>query len=714
MLYDQFGRQVPSDYKPRLQDPVFDPRAESGGYQLPNVRMDHMTPDLRRDLGAEIERTRMDTGRMDAAGAQARAVNLDAFANELTGLGTVWGDKTKGGLPGGPVFLLHRIRGPEAEARTRGSDLGANIVNKTPDEMTREGWAIDVQPTEDDAQAVADPRALMDACRREPRRAAAAWRNEARRRHRKDAVHCYAIARRWDALPPAPAGAPPPPMPAGVPLPPTPPAALPKLNDEGIEIGLAMEKWGDRVSIERVFNQALKYERLVGGGAVFIGVQDGVDDLTQPLDVSKVRKVTHLTPFTGGWDGEVVMWRPYNDPRHEKYGQPEIYQVRNLSVSLARPPAPGETRPPSQLIPMGPSGPTIFYVHESRFIVFNGDPVTRQAEQEMRGWGDSVYTRVNEVLSQFDQTWNAVAVLMQEFSILNMAIDGYSQLLASRKPEDREILLQRARDLQLLRSVARMNVYDAKDKVERMNVSIAGVPELLDGPLARRLAAAADMPVSLLFGQVKGALGGDAGDTETRYFYDQVRAKIMRKLVPGLTKLYDLVFHSSEGPTRGVVPERWSVQPRPLWQMTPLEKAQLRLTTAQADQIEINDGVATAAEVTATRYGGADYNPGPIVLDIEGREEASAREQLAAPPRTPPPGASDLHEAPPAGPGTPPLPEAVSQEIYPKAPAIAAMPADPLTGDPTAVPSTISQTGAGGKPLPAREQTEGDDDRAKG
>ena len=60
--------------------------------------------------------------------------------------------------------------------------------------------------------------------------------------------------------------------------------------------------------------------------------------------------------------------------------------------------------------------PATLYVHESRLIVFDGQPVSRRAQRESKGWGESVFTRVEEVLSQYKQTWGAVANLMQDFA----------------------------------------------------------------------------------------------------------------------------------------------------------------------------------------------------------------------------------------------------------------------------------------------------------
>lgn len=681
MLLDWTGRPL----QHALVDPIYDPRVQDGGHALPMDRFP--TAEFRRDLAAELDRARVDSA---GAALGLDGVNLDGFVNELTGLGTTWGDKTLGGQAGGPTFDLYRMRGFEAELRARGSDLGRNIVDKIPDEMTRAGWSVEVQPS-DDEEETADPALHADACRRHPARAAAGWRKHAEQLDRDDRARALHLARRWDqvAAGTVPTAAAPPP----------PPGALPPLNDRGIALAEAMKRLEKDLGVGAAINQALRYERQHGGGAVLLGVDDGVEDLTVPLDLARVRRVTHLTAMTGGWDGEVVMWRPYNDPRKAKYGRPEIYQVRNTSVQLARPPAPGETRPVSQLIPQGPTGPTIFYVHESRFLIFDGQPVSRASQQEMQGWGDSVFTRVNQVLSDYSQTWNAVAVLLSEFSIATLSIKGLARALAEKGAAARQAFLEYARFQAVLQSVARMRFIDADEQFQRVTASVAGVAEMLR-EWSLRLAAAADMPVSLLFGQVKGGLG-DAGSTDIRFFYDRIAAQQQNRLLPQLERFYRIAWKSKDGPSRGVEPEHWSVVFKPLWQPTALEKADLRLKTAQGDATEIAAQVVTPEEVAATRYGGAEYNSGPVVLDVEGRR-AQARRTRAPPPPPRLPAPPEPAATPPNGHGGVVMPQAMRQPLHQPVPPMTAMPSDPLTGDPQSTPSNIGQTGAGGRPLLAR------------
>lgn len=516
----------------------------------------------------------------------------DGYVNELTGIGSWLKDKTLGGQMNGPSFLARLLSGAECEQRWRGSDLGGRIVETIPDEMTREGWGLTIQPTEDDEE-------------------------------------------KEDALDPGEE-----PAPRG-------PARLPELDEEGAAAAEAVEGKLEDLGAIQAFTEALYYERSYGGGAILVGADDG-HDLAEPLDEDRIRDVTHLTAFRGGWDGEVVAWSYYSDPREPKYGQPEIYMVRNLGVPIARIPVPGARGVAQPVLPTNTSygngyGTLIFWVHESRFLQFPGQAVSRYARTQMRGWGDSVFFRVDEVLSQYGQTWGGIANLMTDFSQGYLKIDGLAQGLAANNRGGQGAgaatagvfggaggggnLAKRAQALQLSRSIARILLIDTKEEFGRDTVSLGGVGEVLQ-QFHLRLAAAADMPVSLLMGQAPAGLNA-TGDSEIRWFYDKVRSRQKKRMMPQVRRLISLVMKSKEGPTGGVEPERWSAEPKPLYQMSAAEQADVRLKVAQADQIYVGMGALSAGEIAASHFGGAEYSP-EVQLDFRGREEMAAQDDADA------------------------------------------------------------------------------------
>lgn len=518
---------------------------------------------------------------------EGRLDRLDGWKNELTGIGDFSRDKTLGGRAGGLDFEVNFLSNVAAEARWRGSDLGARIVETIPDEMTREGWDVTVQPSEEDEGPA-----------------------------KKDAFPSK------DPSAPAAPGAPQPPRPttAGLVTPP---------DDEGAEIAEAVDGEFERLDALGATYISLCYERAYGGAAIFVGADDGFP-LDQPLDEERISKITHLTPLSGGWDGEVVAWSYYQDPTKPNYGMPETYMVRNIGVPLARIPTPGEKNPPP-VMPISGTG-TIWWVHESRLIIFPGLSVSHRVRVQMRGWGDGVFTRVDEALQQYGQTWGGIANLMTDFSQAMIKIKGLMQAMAANKG----VVSTRALQLNMSRSLARVLLLDAEEDFSRDTVSLAGVAEVLE-QFALRLAAACGLPVSLLMGQVQGGLG-DAAAGDIRYFYDRVASWQRRGLLPQLRRLVKLIFLAANGPTDGQEPERWSVTCRPLYQLDALQEATRRKTIAETDQIYAAMSAVTSEEVGGTRFGGSEYNDGPIVIDFEGRGEMHASYQEAQTAATSAPG----------------------------------------------------------------------------
>lgn len=525
-------------------------------------------PWKRPELVQEME-ARVRSGHMDA-------IDFDGFVNQLTGIGDWTQDKTLGGQRGGPDFFVDLLPGIACENRWRGSDLGGRIVETIPDEMTREGWKLQVQPSDDDDEERSDEDAPI-----------------------------------------------------------RPPMALPEIDDEGADVSQAVMDDCDEIMFDDRITEALQYEKAYGGSGILIGADDG-QDLTQPLDEERIQSIDWVNTFRGGWDGEIVAWSYYRDPSAPNYGMPEMYMLRNIGVPIARVPAPGERiNERSLMLPMGSTGygNLITWVHASRFLIFPGQAVSRRARVQMRGWGDSVFTRVDRVLMHYDQTWDGIANLMTDFSQGILKVDGLAQALAAKGVNGGSnataTLATKARTLQVSRSIARLMIVDAKEDFKRDTASLAGLPEMLQ-QFALRLAAAADMPVSLLMGQAPAGLNA-TGDADIRFFYDRVKSRQNRRLTPQIRRFVQLLMKAKRGPTNGKEIGRVSIIHNPLYQMSALEQADLRLKTNQADALEIQNGVLAPEEVAASEWGGSEWSSNRVI-DFKGRErmaKQAAKEQAA-------------------------------------------------------------------------------------
>lgn len=555
--------------------------------------------------GAWEKRERVD-------GDASMAERIDDYVNRLTGIGDYLQDKSLGGSRFGLEFMVRFISAVDAEDRWRGSDVGGAIVEAIPGEMTREGWEVSVQPSDgDDAPAPEDT----------------------------DQVQADAFGQPGGSPPPQP-GVMPPELTT-----PTREQELPDMDDDGAQIAQEVSDKFEELMLDELILDALCYERAFGGAAILIGADDG-KALDQPLDEEKIKSVDFLNVFQGGIDGEIVAWSYYRDPKSAKYGKPEIYMVRNVGVPTMSGPMGRMGAAPGREAIINP----IDFVHESRLMIFPGRAPSRRARIQMRGWGDSIFMRVDEVLSQFSQTWGGLATLMTDFKQDVLSVAGAPEKLAADRTSKGNPLVKRARTIQQTRSILRMLVIDKdKESFAREMAQVSGVADVLS-QFWLRLASAAGMPLSLLTGQVKGGLG-DAGQTDVRFFYDKIAAQQRRVIVPQVKKLARLIFLSKEGPTSGAEPERWSVKCRPLYQLDALQEAQRRLAIAQTDHIYITDGVLAAPEVAASAFGGSEFTA-ERTIDIEGRrnlanqEEADRQERMKA-------AVEQLSKAAPTQPGSP-------------------------------------------------------------
>lgn len=383
--------------------------------------------------------------------------------------------------------------------------------------------------------------------------------------------------------------------------------------------------------------EALAYERGYGGGAIFLGANDGSTDLAKPLNMDRIREFEWLTVLE---PRELTPFSYYADPMKPKFGKPEIYQLNPDGMSSSNPVRSEYSAPRN--------------IHESRLIVFPGIRVTRRNLSSTHGWGDSILTRVLPVLRDFNVGFNSAAILLNDFAQAVFKMRGLAELVAMDNRQADKTVAARMAAVELSRSTARAILIDAEgEEFERKQTPLSGLPELLDR-FANRLAAAADMPLTLLMGQSPAGLNA-TGESDIRFFYDRIAAAQKRKLKGPIERVCQMLMR-----VEGEEPDSWSVNFHPLWQPTENEQATARKTQAETDAIYIANEVLHPEEVALSRFGGEEFSF-ETQVDFDARAEldkmeaeqkaAEAEEQakqLAENPPAPPPAPG---QQPPAGGG---------------------------------------------------------------
>lgn len=370
-------------------------------------------------------------------------------------------------------------------------------------------------------------------------------------------------------------------------------------GDESDRIAEIMDKLHN-LGADHIIQIGLGYERGLGGGAVLIGANDGQADLTKPLDLNKVRSLDWLTPLE---PREIQPIYGYADPRAPKYGQPEIYRITSRPIW----PSP-DGRSTAQ---------ASMEVHESRLLIFPGIRVSRyQQIANQNGWGDSVLVRMWRVLRDFNLAWGSAGALVTEFA---SAVYKFKDLWETLATDGGNVdFANRLQAMDLARSTINATVIDADDDFQRMQTPISGLPDLMDR-FATRLAASADMPLTLLFGTSPAGMNA-TGESDIRFFYDRVASYQHDKVEPQLKQLIRILFRTLGNKTE---PPRWNITFRPLWQESAMDKAKAILTTAQADQINIQGGVYSAEEAADSHWGTGEWTP-DIRIDFDARERQEA------------------------------------------------------------------------------------------
>ena len=389
--------------------------------------------------------------------------------------------------------------------------------------------------------------------------------------------------------------------------------------------------------------QAMVWARVHGGGLVQLVVADGKES-AEPLDEDSIQAFMGLRVWTR-W--QVRPTKFYSDPDDLiTFGKPEIYTVHRSDH------------------PRSDQAFAQMEIHESRLLRFDGVQTTPRRKRKQEGWCDSIYARLESIIRDYSSAHEGMAHVLTDWGQFVYHMKGLADMLAQEGGD--KMVLDRIMTIDMARSVVRAILLDAdNEKAERMAVPMSGVDAVMDR-LAQRLAQASEVPLTLLLGQSPAGMNA-TGESDIRFFYDQISARQELELRPQLEKLIRVLFKASDGPTRGKEPEGWGFKFVPLWQMSEADEAGIRKTQAETDAIYITNGVTTEDEIAQSRFGGDRYST-ETQLDLKQREEdAEAEEEVRQslrdnpPPPPPPPGTQPGTPMPPQ-PGAEPAPAADDPE----------------------------------------------------
>jgi uncharacterized protein len=377
------------------------------------------------------------------------------------------------------------------------------------------------------------------------------------------------------------------------------------------------------------FLAADKLGRKDGDCAIYMLIDDGRTP-EQSIDWSNIRSVNGLLEIER-WFFQPTRW--HADWTQPRFGEPEVYSVSPFSS--------------------GGSNVGSVQIHADRLLVFPGRWLPPRLRAYNAHHHDSVLELCWRVLLDFSRSETDLPKIMRSFSQAVLQMKGLQALLASG---DNSRAMSRLSTLNAGLSVNSIALLDEGEKLEFPSRTVNGL-HLLHDRIAQGLASAAEMPMTLLFGQSPGGLSTDDKSGRANW-YDRVADRQANAYGPLIQRLGKIVALAKQGPCGGQEPKGWTYQFRPLLTPTHEEEIDARNKQAMTDHIYVVDGVLKPEEVRASRWGGARWSA-----------ETTLTEGLPVPP--PKPG-----NPTPDNPGHSPLdhlplgslaPETVSKQSAPEA-----------------------------------------------
>lgn len=297
----------------------------------------------------------------------------------------------------------------------------------------------------------------------------------------------------------------------------------------------AVEAEERRLQVRRKVKLAKQWERLFGGAALILGVDQG--DASQPLRVESLGKgalqYIHVVSRYEISEGERD-----RDLLSPSFGHPLYYTLSGRTGTQAR-------------------------IHPSRVIRFGGCDVPEFGRTDT--WGDSVLLAVDEAIKNAGLTAASIAGLVNEAKV-----DVYKVKGLSVNAKD-EAWTQRMLARFALANDAKSNhnalIVDSEEEWEQKTLSFAQLPEILR--LKMQIAAGAvDIPATRFLSQAPEGMNS-TGESDTRNYYDRLSADQELDLRPSLEQLDAVMVRSAVG----TMPDDYYWTFAPLWQLSETERA---------------------------------------------------------------------------------------------------------------------------------------------
>lgn len=307
---------------------------------------------------------------------------------------------------------------------------------------------------------------------------------------------------------------------------------------------------------DAVFSTALAWDRLYGGGAILMMIDDGANRLDEPVNENNIRDIERLEVYDAKDidRNEIIFGEDPNDPG---YGYPETYQI------------------------IGYNGNS-FRVHKSRLLVFEGGLVSNRRRRMQNGWGGRIFDQIQDDLQRYTSSLSLSNMALSRLSQGILKLSGMAELLTNDFGEEQ--VQKRLQLIDMARHLLNTIALDEDDEYDQKNLTLTGVKDILE-KFENALSAATDIPATVLFGKSPDGLNS-TGHSDFENFYNMVGRVQKRTLKPHLSRLIHLMSLTRE--FRLNLPDEYTIKFNELWNQSEKEAAETKNITAQAKEHSAN------------------------------------------------------------------------------------------------------------------------------
>ena len=349
------------------------------------------------------------------------------------------------------------------------------------------------------------------------------------------------------------------------------------VSESNADVTFDFENFLEEYKIDEKIEQSIKWMRLYGGGAILIGARDG-KKLDEPLEFTRIRGIDFFQVFhryeLKPWASEIDY-----EVSSKNFYKPQFYQLNFTNSNISS---------NSKTIQDG-----MVKIHHSRIIRFEGIQLNRKYMSYVDYWGDSVISRMFQVLQNFSTAHNSVASIVADYNQMVFKMSKLADIVAQGKQNQ---IIERFQLLNMKASAISAAIISDNEEIENKTKNVTG----LDGVLQKindRLLMATDMPHDILFGDAAGGLGS-TGESERRVWANQVKSLQESQLRDPINQLLKVFFYYKYGK----LPEKYSIVFNSIYQPTITETLDSRKKQAEIDQIYYNIGVMGELEIRTNRF----------------------------------------------------------------------------------------------------------------